>query len=72
MGQYVDITEAGIALRPWHIRWATPAQLDEIAAAAGLSSSTGGRTGRRRPSTRRRRGPHLALSSGSGGAPTSP
>lgn len=36
-GQYVDISAAGIALRPWHIRWATVAQLDEMAAAAGLS-----------------------------------
>lgn len=35
-GQYVDITEAGIKLRPWHIRWATPAQLDAMATAAGL------------------------------------
>lgn len=37
LGQYVDITEAGIRLRPWHIRWATPVQLDEMAAAAGLA-----------------------------------
>ena len=36
LGQYVDITEAGIKLRPWHIRWATADQLDEMAAAAGL------------------------------------
>jgi len=36
LGQYVDITEAGIKLRPWHIRWATPAQLDAMAAKAGL------------------------------------
>src|SRR6478752_9879855 len=36
MGQYVDITEQGIALRPWHIRWTTPDQLDEMAADAGL------------------------------------
>ena len=36
LGQYVDITEAGIKLRPWHIRWSTPAQLDEMAADAGL------------------------------------
>lgn len=36
-GQYVDITEAGgVRLRPWSIRWATPAQLDEMAAVAGL------------------------------------
>ncbi len=36
LGQYVDITEAGIKLRPWHIRWATTTQLDDMAAAAGL------------------------------------
>lgn len=36
LGQYVDITEQGISLRPWHIRWATPEQLDAMAAAAGL------------------------------------
>jgi SAM-dependent methyltransferase len=36
MGQYVDITEAGIALRPWHIRWSTPEQLDDMARSAGL------------------------------------
>ncbi|MSV80258.1 MAG: methyltransferase domain-containing protein [Actinobacteria bacterium] len=36
-GQYVDITESGgVRLRPWSIRWATPAQLDEMAGAAGL------------------------------------
>lgn len=36
-GQYVDITEAGgVRLRPWSIRWATPAQLDDMAAGAGL------------------------------------
>ena len=35
-GQYVDITEAGIKLRPWHIRWSTPEQLDAMAADAGL------------------------------------
>jgi SAM-dependent methyltransferase len=36
LGQYVDITEAGIRLRPWHIRWSTPAQLDAMASSAGL------------------------------------
>jgi SAM-dependent methyltransferase len=35
-GQHVHITEAGIRLRPWHLRYATPAQLDQLAAAAGL------------------------------------
>ena len=27
---------AGIELRPWHLRWSTPEQLDELAADAGL------------------------------------
>lgn len=36
MGQYVDITEAGISLRPWHIRWSTLDELDAMAAEAGL------------------------------------
>jgi SAM-dependent methyltransferase len=36
-GQYVDITSAGIVLRPIHIRYLFPAQLDELAAAAGLT-----------------------------------
>ncbi|MFM7252745.1 MAG: methyltransferase domain-containing protein [Ilumatobacteraceae bacterium] len=36
-GQYVEITEAGgVRLRPWSIRWSTPAELDEMAARAGL------------------------------------
>ena len=35
-GSTISITSSGITLRPWHIRWATPSQLDEMAAAAGL------------------------------------
>jgi SAM-dependent methyltransferase len=36
-GQYIDITQAGgVRLRPWAIRYATPAQLDAMAASAGL------------------------------------
>jgi SAM-dependent methyltransferase len=36
-GQYIDITEAGgVTLRPWSIRWATPAQIDAMAVRAGL------------------------------------
>ena len=35
-GSLVTITEAGIRLRPWFLRWATPEQLDAMAAAAGL------------------------------------
>ena len=36
-GQHVHVTEAGIRLRPWHLRYATPQQLDDLAAAAGLA-----------------------------------
>jgi SAM-dependent methyltransferase len=36
-GQHVHVTEAGIRLRPWHLRYATPAQLDAMAAGAGLA-----------------------------------
>ena len=36
-GQFVEFTEAGgVRLRPWAIRWATPEELDEMAASAGL------------------------------------
>jgi SAM-dependent methyltransferase len=35
-GQHVHLSEQGIRLRPWHLRYATPAQLDAMAAAAGL------------------------------------
>ena len=36
-GQFIDITESGgVRLRPWSIRWATTAQLDEMATAAGM------------------------------------
>ncbi len=35
-GQHIDISEAGITLRPWHLRWSTPAELDAMAVAAGL------------------------------------
>jgi SAM-dependent methyltransferase len=36
-GQFVQFTEAGgVRLRPWAIRWATPGQLDAMAATAGL------------------------------------
>ena len=36
-GSTISITEAGIRLRPWHVRWCTPDQLDEMATAAGLA-----------------------------------
>jgi SAM-dependent methyltransferase len=36
-GQFVELTETGgVRLRPWAIRYAPPAELDEMAAAAGL------------------------------------
>jgi SAM-dependent methyltransferase len=35
-GQHVHISEAGIRLRPWHLRYASPEQLDAMAADAGL------------------------------------
>jgi SAM-dependent methyltransferase len=37
-GQFVELTEAGgVRLRPWSIRYASPAQLDSYAEAAGLT-----------------------------------
>jgi SAM-dependent methyltransferase len=36
-GQHVHITEGGIRLRPWHLRYAAPAELDRLAADAGLT-----------------------------------
>jgi SAM-dependent methyltransferase len=35
-GQHVHLRESGIRLRPWHLRYLTPAQLDALAADAGL------------------------------------
>jgi SAM-dependent methyltransferase len=35
-GQHVEITEAGIRLRPWTLSTASPAAVDEMATAAGL------------------------------------
>ena len=36
-GQFIHLSESGgVRLRPWSIRWATPAQLDVMAATAGL------------------------------------
>lgn len=37
VGQYVDISEAGVRLRPWQVRWASPEDLDALATAAGLT-----------------------------------
>ncbi|MET0904360.1 MAG: class I SAM-dependent methyltransferase [Acidimicrobiales bacterium] len=36
-GQHIHITEQGIRLRPWHLRYARPAELDAMADAAGLA-----------------------------------
>ena len=35
-GQHIEISEAGIRMRPWKIRYSTPAQLDDIANKRGL------------------------------------
>lgn len=35
-GQHIHVTEGGIRLRPWHLRYALPQELDAMAAAAGL------------------------------------
>ena len=36
-GSTISLSATGITLRPWHIRWATPDQLDAMAGAAGLA-----------------------------------
>lgn len=36
-GQHVQITEAGIRLRPWMLRYLAPEELDSLAADAGLA-----------------------------------
>lgn len=36
-GQHVEITGAGVKMRPWLLRWTTPEQLDQLAALAGLT-----------------------------------
>lgn len=35
-GQHVELSEAGVRLRPWSLRYAAPTELDALAAAAGL------------------------------------
>ncbi len=35
-GSTITISAGGVRMRPWHIRWATPDQLDEMAVGAGL------------------------------------
>jgi SAM-dependent methyltransferase len=46
-GQHVHITEAGIRLRPWHLRYLSPDQIDQLAARVGLElmSRAGGWAG---------------------------
>jgi SAM-dependent methyltransferase len=37
-GHFVELSNTGgVQLRPWSIRWATPAQLDDMASASGLT-----------------------------------
>lgn len=36
-GQHVHLREDGVRLRPWHLHYATPTQLDALAADAGLA-----------------------------------
>ena len=36
-GQHIHVTEQGIRLRPWHVRYSRPAELDTMAEAAGLT-----------------------------------
>lgn len=36
-GQHVEISDDGISLRPWRLRWLTVTQLDGLAATAGLT-----------------------------------
>lgn len=35
-GQHIEISEAGIRMRPWKIRYSTPGQLDDMARSAGF------------------------------------
>jgi SAM-dependent methyltransferase len=38
-GQHIELREAGIRLHPWMVRYATPAELDAMAASVGLQLS---------------------------------
>ena len=35
-GQHIELSNAGVKMRPWKIRYATPDQLDQMASAAGF------------------------------------
>ena len=50
-GQHIQITEAGVRLRPWPLRYAAPAELDALASAAGLVLVEHWRDWRRTPFT---------------------
>jgi hypothetical protein len=36
-GQHIHVTEHGIRLRPWHVRYLRPMELDRLAEGVGLS-----------------------------------
>jgi hypothetical protein len=36
VGQFIDISAAGVVMRPWRIRTSSPEQIDDMAARAGL------------------------------------
>ncbi len=36
-GQHLEITDDGICVRPWRLRWLTPNQLDDLCHSAGLA-----------------------------------
>ena len=36
-GQHVELSESGVRLRPWHLRYATPSQIDEAAQQHGFT-----------------------------------
>jgi hypothetical protein len=36
VGQHIELRESGTRLRPWLLRYVSPEQLDDLAAAAGL------------------------------------
>ena len=38
-GQHIELRESGIRLHPWMVRYATPDELDRMAADAGLQLS---------------------------------
>lgn len=37
-GQHIDLTDDGVRLRPWRLRYRSPDELDELAATAGLEA----------------------------------